>query len=255
MIPGIEGGPKVSWLSSLRSEEIALHLPDGLVRHVSWGMPWQFGSPAYWVELTRQRLVPPANNSHRLADTLAEEVVACLLGGYGVKYEVNVAAFEAVRAAGCIDGNLCDLEERLVAVLTSPLSVGERRVHYRYPFQRAARVAAALRRLRYEDAPDDAQEARQWLLTFAGIGPKTASWVVRNQYADSMVAIIDVHVHRAAVRAGIFDPDWTPARNYWLMEEAFLEWARYGRVNSADLDAVIWREQALAARKNPRTGR
>lgn len=221
-----------------------------------WGFSWQFGTPAYWIELTRERTPDQSNvASHRLADSLNEEIVACLLGGYGVSYELNVAAFEAVRAAGCIDGNLHDIEERLTAVLTAPMSMGERHVRYRYPYQRAGRVAAALRRLQSEVAPDDYDDVRRWLLTFSGIGPKTASWVVRNQYAHTNVAIIDIHVNRAAVKAGIFDPMWTPARDYWLMEEAFLQWARCGDVTSADLDAVIWREQAFAARSRTKIAR
>lgn len=95
----------------------------------------------------------------------------------------------------------------------------------------------------------DAGVAREWLMTFRGVGPKTASWVVRNQYPDSDVAIIDIHVHRAAVKAGVFDSTWTPSRDYWTMEAAFLGWAKHGEVTAADLDAVIWEEQAAAARR------
>ena len=43
---------------------------------------------------------------------------------------------------------------------------------------------------------------RDWLLAIPGIGPKTASWIVRNRTGSSAVAIIDVHILRAGTSAG-----------------------------------------------------
>lgn len=34
------------------------------------------------------------------------------------------------------------------------------------------------------------------------IGPKTASWIVRNYRKSDCVAIIDIHIHRAGLLAG-----------------------------------------------------
>ena len=87
-----------------------------------------------------------------------------------------------------------------------------------------------------------------------GLGPKTASWVVRNHYGSDDVAVLDVHVIRAGVAAGVFDPAWTPGRHYRRMEQLFLAWADQDDVSAADLDAVIWAEQAAAARRR-RTAR
>lgn len=232
------------------SEEFHFDLPGGKVRTVRWGQPWQFLTAAYWASRAQEWLAgkPAEPRPYRLAGSLSEEIVACLLGGHGITYEMNVAAFAALKKAGLLNDADPRLEDRIASVLRAPLLIGDRRVHYRYPQQRSGRVAAALQRLRRESAPAVATEARSWLMTFSGIGPKTASWVVRNQFEDSNVAIIDIHVHRAAVHAGVFDESWTPARDYWVMESAFLEWARYGEVRAADLDAVIWQDQALAAR-------
>lgn len=233
------------------SADLDLLLPGGEVRTVAWGQEWQYCSPAYWAAITRERVAvrPPSTRPHRLADTLRGEVVACLLGGHGITYEMNVAAFEAISRAAVLDVVDANLEARIEEVLRLPLLFEGRARRYRYPTQRAKRVGAALRRLKQEEAPAEPVIARQWLMTFVGVGPKTASWIVRNQYPDSDVAIIDIHVHRAAVKAGVFDPSWTPSRDYWTMEAAFLGWARYGAVTAADLDAVIWEEQAAAARR------
>lgn len=73
-----------------------------------------------------------------------------------------------------------------------------------------------------------------------GIGPKTASWIVRNQTGSDEVAIIDIHVFRACVAAGIFDPNWKLPGDYWECERAFLRFAQLGQVSSAALDACIW---------------
>ena len=233
---------------------IALTLPGGLNRSVSWGHPWQYLSAAYWVERTREwgKRRPSTDRPHRLGTNFREEVIACLLGGHGITYELNIAAYHAVRAAGCLDDSSRAAAAEVIHVLSQPLVVGDRRIHYRFPNQKGARVADALARLRTEMTPPDPLDARAWLLGFGGIGPKTASWIVRNHYGTDDVAIIDIHIWRAGIRANIFDEDWTPNRNYWVMESAFLQWARFGDVKAADLDAVMWVEQASAVRRGPR---
>ncbi|MCU1445032.1 MAG: hypothetical protein JWP54_690 [Cryobacterium sp.] len=222
---------------------------DGQSREVAWGQPWQFMSAAYWIGVTEEwRSVNPVRERpHRLGTTFAEEVVACMLGGHGVTFEMNVGAFHSLRQAGLIDDANASTEE-LSAVLHQPLIIGERLISYRYPNQKASRIAEALGRLRNEPVPAEALDARDWLMTFRGIGPKTASWIVRNHYDTDDVAIIDIHIQRAGVQAGVFDPSWSPLRHYWTMERAFLEWARIGDVPAGDLDAVIWIKQAANAR-------
>lgn len=239
-----------SWLAEWPSDEVVLQLADDQSREVLWGQPWQYGTAAYWVELTRERSADRAGGArpHRLGETLTEEIVACLLGGHGITYEMNVAAFDAIRRSDCLTVVDDGLESRIADVISAPLPVGDRRLRYRFPNQKAKRIAQALNRLERETAPSAAESARAWLMGFTGIGPKTASWIVRNQYEDSDVAIVDIHVQRAGVAAGVFDATWDPARHYWVMEAAFLEWARHGEVSAADLDAVIWREQASRAR-------
>ncbi len=231
-----------------------LSLPEGATRQVTWGQPWQYRSAAYWVAITKEWQVARAVEArpHRLAGTFAEEVVACLLGGHGITYEMNMAAFRAIRDADLIDDRVVPDAKMIAEVLKQPLTINARQVHYRFPNQKSVRIANALRHIHASATPGDALEARSWLMTLDGIGPKTASWIVRNFYGSDCVAIIDIHIMRAAIEAHIFDPRWSPTRDYWLMESAFLQWAKIGNVSAADLDAVVWVEQATIARRGGR---
>lgn len=246
---------------------VGLHAPGPTVvllagtpsaRAVPWGQPWQAGTPAHWCALSRygveDGLVTTGPFRHRLGRDLAEEVAACLLGGFGMPYEVGLAAFHLVREEGLLSSGASASAAELEAVLRRPLRVGGSVRRYRFPRQRAHRLTGALAFLRQEPPPSEPVAVRDWLLRAPGVGPKTASWVVRNHYGSDAVAVLDVHVLRAGVAAGVFDPEWTPGRHYRVMEQLFLAWARQGDVSAADLDAVIWAEQAAAVRRRADRG-
>lgn len=216
---------------------VMLKLARGYIRHVHWGQPWQLGSAAFWVEHARESTPPP---SYQLGDDLREEVAACILGGYGIPADIALAAFESLRRLGILDAN-ADYSINLVErALQQPLNVGTRKVQYRFARQRAHRLYHALTFLSNDEPPADPLALRAWLLQIPGVGPKTASWIVRNHLASDAVAIIDIHVRRAGVAAGIFDAGWRVETHYDLFEAAFLEWARCGDVSAALLDAYIW---------------
>lgn len=209
----------------------------GEIRSVRWGQPWQFDTPAYWI--AQAEMFRPVDN-YRIGSNLEEEVAACILGGYGLPALIGVRAFEAVRDAGLINQNRSVTAVELERVLRAPLQIGDRFVRYRFPRQRAHRVAAALERLRGTRPPANGVELRNWLLHLPGVGPKTASWIARNHTGTDDVAIIDVHVLRAGQRAGVFDPSWTAARDYPRCEALFVAWARFGGVRASVVDACIW---------------
>jgi thermostable 8-oxoguanine DNA glycosylase len=75
---------------------------------------------------------------------------------------------------------------------------------------------------------------------------------VRNHLGSDAVAIIDIHIQRAGVIAGVFDRRWQPGRDYDLMETLFLAWAAEGGVNAGDLDAVIWSDMSSLGRSAAR---
>ncbi|WP_396327788.1 8-oxoguanine DNA glycosylase [Jatrophihabitans lederbergiae] len=162
----------------------------------------------------------------------------------------SAAAFRRVRDTGLLRGpERVDSRERaLLHALQAPLWVDGSLRRYRFPKQRAHRLAAALDFLEAGVAPRDPLQLRDWLLDVPGVGPKTASWVVRNHLSSDEVAIIDVHIRRAGLAAGIFDARWRLPRDYGLFEDAFLGWARHGRVSPALLDACIWGVLAAAGR-------
>jgi N-glycosylase/DNA lyase len=211
----------------------------------AWGEPHHLGTCAYWVEQTRRRA---AGASFALGETLAEEVAACMLGGHGIPAEVGLAAYEAVRGQELLDRVPTAVE--IEAVLAAPLRVRgrQRPARYRFARQRSVRLAAALRVLAESEPPTTALELRGWLMLLPGVGPKTASWIVRNHCGSDEVAIIDIHVRRAGVRAGFFSSKWQLPRDYGLFESAFCKVAGLGRVRPSRLDACVWDQMRALGR-------
>lgn len=226
----------------LRGEVITMSA-RGQARHVLWGESWHLGSAAFWVARCEEAV--PAEYAYAFGDTIAEEVAACVLGGHGIPAAVGLAAYDQLRAQGLFEADARPSGDDLEGALRVPLNVAGRTIRYRFAAQRGQRLGAALRMLHEDNVrPTDAVGLRDWLLRLPGVGPKTASWVVRNHLGSDRVAIIDVHLHRAGVIAGIYDPAWTPAKDYHLLEDLFLAWADHGRVSAAALDAVIWADMA-----------
>lgn len=215
---------------------------------VSWGCASAPFSPAYWAA----RCAWPAETMPTFVTrdgSLTEELGFCLLGGFGIRYEVNALAFERLR-----DNDVFDLfkpcsHETIVELLEEPLELNGRPIRYRFPYQRAHRISAMRSKLREDDLlilpPADLRNALQ---SFDGVGPKTASWVVRNLFGSDEVAILDVHIIRVCQAAGIFPQQISLPRDYAALEERFLFFAEKAGVRSSLLDAVMWAEaRALPA--------
>ena len=90
---------------------------------------------------------------------------------------------------------------------------------------------------------------RDEIMTLKGIGPKTASWVVRNWRDSDQVAILDIHIVRACEHIGLFEPGWTVERHYLAMEEAFLAFAEVIGARPSLLDSVMWNVMRELARQ------
>ncbi len=206
---------------------------------VLWGRFDVLYTPAFWAGRDWVHRLDRSYSHVRLGSNLREEVVACILGGYGVPAEVGIAAFHCLRDAGVIEGN--PTARRVAGLLAEPLNIGSRRVHYRFARQRAEYVAAALKGLlREQDLPQSDLALRGHLLTLPGIGPKTASWITRNIRASDEVAILDIHICRACSTAGVFSSDAHPGRDYFGLEARFLKFARALGARASHLDNVIW---------------
>src|ERR1700677_2974156 len=216
-------------------------LPDSdreVVSGVQWGAPDHLGTPAYWA--VRCNWSEESTPSFACgANSLIEEVGFCLLGGYSVTFEANMAAFKWLRENGVFDLSTDVPETQILELLLQRLDVQGRPRRYRFPNQRAKRIADMRRRIS-ESPPDSTSPRvlRDQLMSFEGVGPKTASWIVRNHLDSDDVAIIDVHVVRACRRMSLFPDQISLPRDYRALEERFLDFANAIKVRSSLLDAV-----------------
>lgn len=223
--------------------EIELPAPDvEVLPGVQCGRPEEFLSPAYWAyQASAEEVI--WDDSHGLDATasLWEQIVFCLLGGHGITFEMNRAAFHHL-----LDNNVFNAieseEAKIEALLTEPVEVAGRHMRYRFPRIKAKYLAAAHQRMRSTPVPENALDLRAWLLQFKGIGPKTASWIVRNHLGSDDVAILDIHVLRAGRLAGIFTELDDVQRHYFSMEDRFLQFARGLGVRASQLDIVMWQQ-------------
>jgi thermostable 8-oxoguanine DNA glycosylase len=207
---------------------------------LAWGRFDQPLTPAFWASQAWMAK-PQRDEDYRLGRTLTEEVIYCLLGGHGAPAEVGLAASRRICAALSTDRSPRPSRSELEALLREPLFVRGKFVRYRFAAQRARYLASALECLPNvrEDCLTDVA-LRDVLCGFPGIGPKTASWVVRNRRASDRVAILDVHIVRACAAIGVFPEDANPARAYPNLERRFLEFCQATRSRASAMDAVMW---------------
>lgn len=219
-----------------------------VIPDVLWGSPEVLFTPSYWMTQCWMQEESFQLSNHRLGRTLREEIVACLLGGYGIPAEVGIAAFERLRDRKLIS----DAEpsvEKLVEQLREPLVVRGRIVKYRFWFQKSRYIAQILRALDNQmEGCDSARDLRVQLMALPGIGPKTSSWIVRNWLDSDDVAILDIHIVKAGRLMNLFPSSDHTSNRYFAMEKRFLDLARAIGERASRLDALIWREM----RRTPR---
>jgi hypothetical protein len=245
-LPSSQAGIQLGGIRD-QSTKAACPQPDEFVMpNLRWGRSDVLFTPAYWAcqiglhpDLRRHGL-------HRLGESLKEEAAACLLGGHGIPAHVGLAAFFAVRESGLLDRSDVSADD-IYAVLSRPLDVGGRRhVHYRFARQKSIYLSGLLNGFTAPLCETNARALRDWLMRFDGVGPKTASWIVRNWLDSDQVAIIDIHVHRAGVLTGFFRPEQVVARDYTEMESQFLAFSTAIGARSSVLDALIWSQMRQA---------
>ena len=215
---------------------------EDVIPGIRWGDAAELLTPAYWA--LRSSLRDTAlDEVAGPALTLVEEVAFCLLGGFGVTAEMAQAFFERLRLEGMFEAGAAPTEAELRSLLDERLSIGKRLSKYRYPAQRARRLASELPLLSAERfRTSDPLRLREELLTLEGVGPKTASWIVRNWLQANDVAILDIHVVRACQIMKVFPAEVCLPRGYAQLEGRFLEFARGIGVSPAKLDAIMWSE-------------
>lgn len=240
-------------------ETIEHYLPppeQRVVGHrIAWGRVEELGSPAYWsAQAWLWEFDQP--DHYRLGRSLQEEVLACLLGGYGIPAEVGLAAYKRLRALPSDDLRQADL---LREILLKPLEIDGRAIRYRFANQKANYVAAAMRGLEAMPNHLDDLALRNSLLELPGIGMKTASWIVRNWRGSDKVSILDIHIIRASEGLGLFEDGWQVARDYRRMEQAYLAFCDAISARPSILDSVMWMTmrqlpaEVLTTMTSPRT--
>jgi hypothetical protein len=87
--------------------ELSIPPPDALVLPwIPWGAFDDLLTPAFWKGQVWQHEHFGTYRNLRLGRTLPEEIAACLLGGYGMKAELGLAAFGRLREHGLLTPNL-----------------------------------------------------------------------------------------------------------------------------------------------------
>ena len=220
-------------------ERIELPPPSAeVLPGIRWGNVEEFFTPAFWKYHSQAHRDAECFQSHALGRTLVEEVSACLLGGYGMPAELGWAAFVRLRDEGLLSGRAGT--DELERALTRPFKVANTRRKYRFARQKAKYLSGAINAVRALPPTRDGRQLRSHLICITGIGPKTASWIVRNHLGSDEVAILDVHITRAGIAAGVFPRTADPTRNYFKLEQRFLEFCEAIDEPPSRLDAIMW---------------
>jgi hypothetical protein len=203
-------------------------------------------TPAYWAVQVKHWGTDPQPGTHRLASNFREEALACMLGGHGIPSDVALAVFRRLRSTDYVRLSFEGVNA-VIDLLSEPVeTVNGRRVRYRFARAKGTYIYELL--TSWQDPPPHyhSRDLRDWLLQFNGIGPKTASWIVRNWLDSDEVAILDIHIFRAGVLAGLFNPSDRIDRDYLRLEERFLQFAGAIGARPSILDAIIWSQMKQA---------
>ena len=222
------------------SRSIQISEYDEILPGVKYGRPEQILSPAYWQYRainTPEALIDfSASNS-----SLEEELVFCLLGGYGIKLEVAEAYFAKLINHDAVSTQSPPSAQYLEELLREPVLLNGTPVKYRFPKQKSKRISKAIRQLNTLDINEnDPLGLRGKLLEIEGVGPKTASWIVRNYLGSDDVAILDIHIMRACWIMNLFPKDSKLPTNYIDLEKTFILFSKSIGVRTSLLDALMW---------------
>lgn len=244
-----------------RHGSLQRELPDPhhlLLTGVRWGAVEEFPTPAYWMQQALARRVDRLDGPDQpdmawpaaSGRSLAEEVGASLLGGPGIPAAVGLAAFARIRERGAfVQPGVCELT--LGAWLSEPLEVEGKALAFRFAAQKARHLAAMMPALLSAPDFEGGQEVRNWLMALPGVGPKTASAIVRGWSASEEIALIDVHLLRVGQVIGLFSRKLTVERHYLEAEARLLTLCAAMDLRPSELESVV----AAEMRRSPETAR
>lgn len=184
------------------------------------------------------------------------ELLFCLLGGHGVSYELNQSAADVLWRRGLFRHwrpRAAVLEAELARAQFGPprRDGGPRR--YRFPARKAQLLAEAtgwlgqMGMLSDRLASQSTEHGRRAVLCRCpGIGPKSASWLLRNCGLAERLAILDVHVLRVLRESGRVKGAVLP-RDYDEVERTFVSWCDELGTEPAGFDLLLWEWSRAAA--------
>ncbi len=187
---------------------------------------------------------------------LEQELLFCLLSGFGITYEQGRSAAAIVSTLAPFSEDWSDdalfetIARRLEQSSFEPPKQDGSLRRYRFPRHKASVIVNARRWLRDNAMLNDrlcglesCKERRELLRDCPGVGLKTASWVLRNLGLGADLAIIDIHVLRALSDSGRVPETTRLPRDYELAENAFLEWCAELDAPPAAFDLFVWHWQ------------
>lgn len=183
------------------------------------------------------------------------ELLFCLLGGFGISFELALSASTTLweldpfaprwDEAEILDRICHELSQRQF----EPRNTSGSLRRYRFPNRKAHLIMGARRWLAVTGPVhqtlielEGEQERRRLLCNCPGIGPKSASWLLRNLGMASRLAILDVHLIRALQEAGRITTETLP-RDYEAVEAAFVAWCDQLGAPPAAFDLFVWEWQ------------
>jgi N-glycosylase/DNA lyase len=190
------------------------------------------------------------------------ELSSCILSSQ-VPYTLAIAAADAIDAKDLLlndHGNYEALVQRLVKVLTTPLTVDGRPRTYRFPTARSRQLAIARNAITSEKNTlcklvvsfRDELEARVWFVkNVPGVGPKQASMFLRNIGVSYELAILDRHVLNYMSKLGLYDGTnlfISNLKQYLRYEAVLCEHAKELNCPVGLLDWAIWIVMRVANR-------
>jgi len=204
-------------------------------------------------ETLLQRWASACESNERKLD----EFFFCLLGGFGVPYELNRSAFSVLKQRGLLDLYLyryqveqtrISIERQLMKPQFLPRTSKGRLRRYRFPKRKSSLLASAgnwlwkrcqgdLHRLLRDK---EELEKRQILLDCPGFGPKTATWFLRNIGYARDLAILDTHVYRTLVTCQLIDSRMNPDRHYFTIEATLRDYCCSIGARVGEIDILIW---------------
>jgi len=193
---------------------------------------------------------------HLPDNQLLDHFYFCLLGGFGISYELNLSAYTVLKSKGYLQLDFLSSAssrflEAVVEELSKPqflplTSTGNRR-KYRYPRAKARTLVRASHWLLHSCGfqlkvflEGDPLESRDRLITCPGMGYKTASWFLRNIGHGDRLAIIDIHVYRALRSLGVIPNHLSTNKDYLKIEQLFLEACDQIGAVPSQMDLILW---------------